>query len=629
MDQLSPSSTSSSNRVQPRRRRPRKPLNCDPCRHSKLKCDRQLPCNTCLKRGWQDSCAYGSNFTGPKGRRKTRTSNIEPTVQVAEPQFDTIIPQAQPQIQVQHQEAASSPNRTPEPIQDRWDNILQRPRVERCPTGPDAQRPTVTLSLGPTVPIEELLALLPPASITEYLVVRYFGTLSSIFHIIHGPTFQKQFLAFIEAPEKTSLSWLALLFAILSLTLETLRPDDAGLNLLWQDPNVPRDLRALSQKFRNAAMMSLSQDQFLVRHDLDTLEALLILVYMISHNEGPEYAWALLGTALNIATALRCHAGAPISNRIERERHRRCWAGILIIHTDQALCFRDIDLTYLLKMTAAMPAWVNDTDIQEHGIKDSPVTPGSKFTDMTLIKFQVQLFQLSTQICSHISSNEKFDETILLRYDTAVAKEQKEWDAIYLVDGNRSILNTEGYVHWCTLQTYAHQLYLLLHRPFHSSRSNHFRAESREKCIRSGLALLDIHHQFFELPRMKCYRWLVKGAISCNSLHGAVALTSCMLDMPDSSDLAEHINAIDAALTRMEALKMKSPACSNVYRVLRCLRSYLKKREPELTVLPEDLELRFEDWANNVDWFRPDAIDWAVWDQYITPQSDYPENIMS
>jgi hypothetical protein len=444
--------------------------------------------------------------------------------------------------------------------------------VERRPVGLDSQRPTVTLSLAPTVPIEELLALLPPASITEYLVVRYFGTLSSIFHIIHGPTFQKQFLAFIEAPEKTSLSWLALLFAILALTLETVKTDDAGLNLLWQDPSFPRDLRELSQNFRNAALMSLSQDQFLVRHDLDTLEALLILVYSISHNEGPEYAWALLGSALNIATALRCHTDAPITNCIERERHRRCWAGILIIHTDQALCFRDIDLTYMLKMTAAMPAWVNDTDIQEHGITESPTASASHFTDMTLIKFQVRLFQLSTQICSHISSSEKFDETLLLQHDAAVAKEQREWDTVYLVNGSRSILNTEGYVHWCTLQTYAHQLYLLLHRPFHSSRSTHFRAESRDKCIKSGLALLDIHHQFFELPRLKCYRWLVKGAISCNSLHGAVALTSCMLDMPESSDLTEHITAIDAAVTRMEALKMKSPACSNVYRVLRCLR---------------------------------------------------------
>ncbi|KAH7174272.1 uncharacterized protein B0J16DRAFT_309691 [Fusarium flagelliforme] len=617
MEHLSPSSTSGASHTTPKRR-PRKPLNCDPCRHSKLKCDRQLPCNTCLKRGWEDSCAYGSNFTGPRGRRKTRPSNV-----VVEPRLDNIVSEP---IPVQ----ASETSGTPEPIQERWDCILRRPDVERRPVGnaTDAQRPTVTLSLGPNIPIEDLLAMLPPPSVTEYLVVRYFGTLASIFHIIHGPTFQKQFLAFTEAPEKTSLSWLALLFAIMSLTLETLKTDDAGLNLLWQDPSVPRDLLALSQKFRNAAMMSLSQDQFLIRHDLDTLEALLILVYTISHNEGPEYTWALLGSALNIATALRCHAGAPIANYIERERHRRCWAGILIIHTDQALCFRDIDLTYLLKMTAAMPAWVNDSDIHDHGITESPPTQ-SKFTDMTLIKFQVRLFQLSTQICSHISSPEKFNEQLLLQYDTAVSQEQQEWDTVYLINGSRSILNTEGYVHWCTLQTYAHQLYLLLHRPFHSSKSTHFRAESRDKCIKSGLALLDIHHQFFELPRLKCYRWLVKGAISCNSLHGAVALTSCMLDMPDSSDLTGHISAIDAALTRMEALKMKSPACSNVYRVLRCLRSYLKKREPEPTVLPEDVELRFEDWANNVDWFRPDAIDWVLWDQYITPQSDYPQSIMT
>lgn len=572
MNQLSPSSTSSASRTQAPKRRPRKPLNCDPCRHSKLKCDRQLPCNTCLKRGWEDSCAYGSNFTGPRGRRRTRISNIEPVAQYTEPRLDNFVSEPQPQIHVEANEAASRLSQSPEPIQERWDCILRRPLVERRPAGPDSQRPTVTLSLGPTVPIQELLAMLPPASVTEYLVVRYFGTLSSIFHIIHGPTFQKQFLAFVEAPEKTSLSWLALLFAILALTLETVKPDDAGLNLLWQDTSFPRDLRDLSQKFRNAAMMSLSQDQFLVRHDIDTLEALLILVYMISHNEGPEYAWALLGTALNIATALRCHTDAPISNYIERERYRRCWAGILIIHTDQALCFRDIDLTYMLKMTAGMPAWVNDSDIHEHGITESPTTSSSQFTDMTLIKFQVRLFQISTQICSHISSSAKFDTRLLLQYDAAVAKEQTEWDTVYLVNGSRSILNTEGYVHWCTLQTYAHQLYLLLHRPFHSSRSNHFRAESRDKCIKSGLALLDIHHQFFELPRLKCYRWLVKGAISCNSLHGAVALTSCMLDMPESSDLTEHITAIDAAVTRMEALKMKSPACSNVYRVLRCLR---------------------------------------------------------
>ncbi|EXK28215.1 hypothetical protein FOCG_12759 [Fusarium oxysporum f. sp. radicis-lycopersici 26381] len=611
MEQLSPSSSSSPNRSQVQKRRPRKPLNCDPCRHSKLKCDRGLPCATCLKRGWQDSCAYGSNFTGPQKRRRTRLEVVDS------------VPQQQVQVQsVEVTEIVSSPSSTPEPIQQRWDHILRRPSVERSVI-PDSPNPTVTLSFGPCVPITELLALLPPTSVTEYLVCRYFGTLSSLFHILHGPTFQTQYLDFLEAPEKTSLSWLAVLFAIISLTLKTIEPTDAGLVVLWQDTTIPRDLSVLSQKYRNAAMTALSQDQFLVRHDLSTLEALLILVHMISHNEGPEYGWALLGSALNIAIALRCHTDIEGPNCIEQERRRRCWAGILIIHTYQALCFRDIDLTFLLNMKATMPAWVNDKDIQEHSIKQSPKDSPCEFTDTSLLKFQVRLFQLSTQICSHISGDDKLNTTILHQYDTAVAKEQLQWDAAYLVNGRRSILNTAGYAHWCMLQTYAHQLYLLLHRPFHSSKASHFRAESRDKCIKSGLALLDVHHQFYELPRLKCYRWLVKGAISCNALHGAVALTSCMLDMPDDSDLTEHIFAIDAAITRMEALKMKSPACSSVYRVIRCLRSYLSKRDPAPTFLPEDVELRFEDWATNVDWFRPDGIDWELWDSaYITPQTD-------
>jgi hypothetical protein len=40
-------------------------------------------------------------------------------------------------------------------------------------------------------------------------------------------------------------------------------------------------------------------------------------------------------------------------------------------------------------------------------------------------------------------------------------------------------------------------------------------------------------------------------------------------------------------------------------------RSYLSRKEPTETVMPEHIEMRFEDWANNVDWFRPDAIDWV------------------
>lgn len=557
MEQLSPSTLNSSERDQYRNRRARKPLSCDPCRHSKLKCDRQLPCATCLKRGWQDSCAYGSNFSRPQRRHGTRTGNA------------ASLSQSRCQAQLTETPEPASPQS--EPIHRRWDSILRRPSVERNSAVRTPTEVTFTLFFGPSTPKSELLAMLPPSSICEYLITRYFSLLSPLFHVLHGPTFQKQYSAFLGNSEQASLSWIALLFAICSLTLKTLNIDDIGLTELWQDSTSLRDLSVYSRRYRDAAMMALAQDQFLVFHDLNTLETLLILVYTISHSEGPEYGWALLGAALNISIALRCHVDTQESDCIERERRRRCWAGVLVLHTHQLLCFRDINLRFLFDMEAKMPLWINDVDIHEHTITESLQESSSRPTDMSLMKFQVHLFQLSTQICSHITGSDRLNHQTLRQFDDAIGNEQRQWDSLYLVNGARSILNTAGYAHWCILQTYAHQLYLLLHRPFHSSRSSHFRTDSRDRCVKSGLALLDIHHHFYELPRLNCYRWLVKGAISCNALHGAVALTSCILDMPRDCGRAEHVSAIDAVVRRLKALKDKSPACSNIYPILCCL----------------------------------------------------------
>ncbi|RTE83843.1 hypothetical protein BHE90_001635 [Fusarium euwallaceae] len=503
----------------------------------------------------------------------------------------------------------------------RWDAVLCRPPVE--PTPPAPTDVPFTLSFGPSKPVPELLAALPPDPVCEYLVTRYFATLSPLFHILHGPTFQKQYWAFLQNPQQADLSWLALLYAICGLTLKTVPPTDPGLSELWEDSSTPRDLSSLSLKCREAAMMCLSQDQFLVRHNLNTLEALLILIHTIANTEGAEYGWVLLGNALHIAIALRCHINGDASNFIERERRRRCWAGILILHTDQTLLYRDIDLSSLANMKASMPSDANDDEIQEHAILTSPAQASSRrITHMSLIRFHFQLFQLSTRVHSHVSGPNQLNEAALGPFDAEISEQQQQWDSLYLVNGARSILDTAGYAHWCILQTYAHQLYLLLHRPFHHSRSSCFRPESRDRCAQSGLALLDIHRQFFQLPRLKCYRWLVNGTISCNALHGAVALTSCLVDMPNDADFTEHLAVIDAAVVRLECLKRKSPACSHIYPILRCLQLRLSRASPP-SPARELAESRFEDWVSNVDWFRPDAIDWDFWDgDFSTPQAD-------
>lgn len=577
MDQSGLNSPNSS--VDPNSKRRRKPLSCEPCRHSKLRCDRQLPCATCLKRGWQDQCAYGpvastysDSPSSPRRQRRTRHSAARAVVSR---------PQVQDQDRPQQPQLATPPDpgpvrdQSPEPIHHRWDNILRRPPiVEKNNNGRSGSTDGVslTMSFGPSIPTTDLLRMLPPDAVCEYLVSRYFAHLCPLFRVLHGPTFQKQYSAFLQDRQQVDLSWLALLFAICSLTVKTIPDPDPALIEIWQDNQpLPRDISSFAQRYRDAALMCLAQDQFLVRHNLNTLEALLVIIHTISDSEGAEFGWALLGNALHIAIALRCHTNVVEPNCIKRERRRRCWAGVVILHTYQALLFRDTDLSFLCNMKAPMPADANDNDIREDTIltQPDPRIPGAGPTQMSLMRFKIRLFHLSTDICNHIASPDRLKEEALARFDSRILEEQQEWDSLYLVDGTRSILDTAGYAHWCILQTYAHQLYLLLHRPFHNSRSGHFRIESREKCVKSSMALMDIHRQFYELPLLKAYRWLVHGTISCNALHGAVALTSCLLDMPQgSTDFSSYVATIDATVHRLETLRRSSPACASIYPII-------------------------------------------------------------
>lgn len=51
-------------RVKPQRvateRKNRKALSCEPCRRRKVKCDRSLPCNQCIRHDTADACQYNT-----------------------------------------------------------------------------------------------------------------------------------------------------------------------------------------------------------------------------------------------------------------------------------------------------------------------------------------------------------------------------------------------------------------------------------------------------------------------------------------------------------------------------------------------------------------------------------------
>ncbi|KIJ29788.1 hypothetical protein M422DRAFT_36818 [Sphaerobolus stellatus SS14] len=88
---------------------PQKTLSCAECRRSKLRCDRQFPCETCRKRGLEHLCPNDALVTRPKSMAADaeylRQENIrlQQRVQELEAVLSGLLqpPQPQPQLHVQ------------------------------------------------------------------------------------------------------------------------------------------------------------------------------------------------------------------------------------------------------------------------------------------------------------------------------------------------------------------------------------------------------------------------------------------------------------------------------------------------------------------------------------------------
>jgi hypothetical protein len=190
----------------------------------------------------------------------------------------------------------------------RWEAIFERPIDPLCDpsVAASSEQGQVTdgkvcfpFHFGPSVSKVNILATLPPRESCDYLISQYFLRLSPLFHVLHGPTFQRQYNTFLENPSGADLAWVALLFTVLSMVLNTLEEDDVPLTeRLWLQQLQYTSLQGIASQYRQSAMLCLSEDNFLIRHSLNTLEALLILLYGISHNDGVEQTWALLGNIM-------------------------------------------------------------------------------------------------------------------------------------------------------------------------------------------------------------------------------------------------------------------------------------------------------------------------------------------
>lgn len=90
------------------------------------------------------------------------------------------------------------------------------------------------------------------------------------------------------------VSWLAILFVLISLAVTALEETDPILRDLARGPEACTNIRLLSKRYREAAMQCLAKQGVLWgRHNVQSLQALVLLLYAMGHSQ--DHTWVLLG----------------------------------------------------------------------------------------------------------------------------------------------------------------------------------------------------------------------------------------------------------------------------------------------------------------------------------------------
>ncbi|TGO70139.1 hypothetical protein BOTNAR_0003g00330 [Botryotinia narcissicola] len=275
-----------------------------------------------------------------------------------------------------------------------------------------------------SISINGLLSILPPTRQCTYLKDMYF----SLFHILHDPKFHSQYQQFLESSASTSPSWLAILFVLLALAVTTLDDNDPILRDLGRGAVSSANVRVLGKRYREGAMQCLGkQGVFWGKHNVQSLQALILLVYAMSHNQDPT--WTILGTTYHVAIALGCHFDPSILHLdpIQSEERRRCWAGLMMLYTIQTTALRNTDSFWTCKKTVRLPADVNDTDITLTDIQ----TPSPGPTQMSYLLFKFQLYDLASAICRETFTSSIPSACTIKDLDAQICAAQEVWDKRY------------------------------------------------------------------------------------------------------------------------------------------------------------------------------------------------------
>ncbi|KIW10671.1 hypothetical protein PV08_11635 [Exophiala spinifera] len=296
---------------------------CTECSSRRQKCDRRLPCGRCVKRGIPDKCQLEWS-----GRRYQKPTSPEPHSRPTPPRdrVDDVSPDPGMLPSVARHATDTGPFADGEG----WDlsrSNTQRPRYDFAPYAlPQLRKKTADVDDMGATPLffsstgsgcgphltaaahEAFLQMLLPSLSHIWKLVDFHEAYLLWYHCCyHGPTFRAELESVIaEQEDKTSLNvgglhlqWLALLFSIMAASLTC-----SSERRLKEWGFSKSEAATLSMQWYKAAITSLNQGEWMLNHDIYSVQAVTTLT-MSAHPLGRSTELSiLLGAAVKVAQAL-------------------------------------------------------------------------------------------------------------------------------------------------------------------------------------------------------------------------------------------------------------------------------------------------------------------------------------
>ncbi|KAI1272032.1 fungal-specific transcription factor domain-containing protein [Xylaria sp. FL0933] len=297
---------------------------CWPCRQRKVRCTNDLPCENCIKREHPQLCSYKPNRAGASKQNSIAAGSNLGKKRAHSPEAGTGHVQEgdrQPdgwRQAIDHTESSSElhryvgQNSIPALLRDQPSPIETKDGVDirrdmRPIFGLDTSAPFPLMSAKHIdMMTQDIFSELPP----DREVMILFNAYKEIAHPFWGfvadiDDLESRIIIYLEERVKSakdtnkpgrpvSASWLAILFAVMAVGSQY---RDSPYHIRTRD----------SQKYVQISFHFLRIGNFLLRPNLDSIQALLLTGFVLLNDMKAEASWAIIGMTCRLAQSLGLH----------------------------------------------------------------------------------------------------------------------------------------------------------------------------------------------------------------------------------------------------------------------------------------------------------------------------------